>query len=482
MMKAVALPEGVALSPVRFALVGLLVSVASVAVAQPPQPPGSQGPGGVPNTGGAPRPTGEGGTGRPTDDPGKPGEPKAPAVPDVGAKTVGDAVVLVSDRNWRATANPPAGWAKPDFDDSKWGATSVINGPTDFGAHYALSNQFGLPTAAAWVWYGDGPTFALRRTFDAPKAIRRAELLLIADDEADLIVNGNKVATYTSANPAWGHRGGAAVIDLTPHLVPGQKNAIAAKVVDKGLAKGFALDLRVNAPPLIPRLLLEKPKPVTEQLTAEVTKHIKALDDREYRTREAATKELVRLAKAHGQTLYDPLQEVYLNGSPEAQWRAGVAFAVLRNERNTVYVPTGADGRVYFPAVDLASMRAWWKLPPQSNPVAYRHQVQAKALRDADPRAFDAAVRADLATATDDHAATLAAFVSNLELADLADVLTQTLEKRPKTMAGAIAASGLGRLGKGRWTDAQRTLLTEASESAFAPTARAAKAALAAAK
>jgi hypothetical protein len=395
-------------------------------------------------------------------------------------KPGGDGVVLVSDTNWKATATPPAGWAKPDFDDSKWGAVSVINGPTDFGAHYALSNQFGVPSSAAWVWYGDGAKFALRRTFDAPKVIRRAEMLLIADDEAELSVNGNRVWVYRSANQAWGHRGGAAVIDLTPHLIPGQKNCIAARVEDKGLAKGFAADVRVNAPPLVPRLLVGRPDPPAKEVLAEVDRLAGRLDDREYRTREAATTQLTALAAAHGQSLFDALEELTRNGTPEQQWRAGVALSGLAKERNAVFVPTGPDGRFCFPDMPLTAVRQWWAFPPEANPVSYRYLVQAKVRRDADPKAFDAALRKELAGAKDDVAANLVGYVSNLELAGLADALTDVLEQRPKTLAGALAASGLGRLGKNQLTDARRKLLEQAAGCGHEPTVRAAKAALAA--
>ena len=452
--------------PVRSAL-GVILLASSAALAQPPLTP--------PLTGG--RPTGYEGGSRTADDPVR---PVAPPVPPPPVKADKDGVIVVTDATWKGIAAPPAGWDQPDFDDAKWTPVAVMNGPADFGAHYTLDNQFGVPSTAQWVWHGQGAKFALRRTFDAPKAIRRAELLLIADDEADLFVNGEKAGVYRSSNVAWGHRGAAAVIDLTPHLIPGQKNCVAVKVTDNGGAKGFALDLRVNAPPLVPRLLVEKPKAAAKAVLDEIDRLAKLLEDREYRTREDATKKLTALAAEHGQAVYEAIRQITLTGSEEQQWRAGMALGRLSRERDAVFVPTGEDGRFCYPTLPRASLHQWWAYAPEANPVAYRHLVQAKVMREADPQAFDKEVRMELAAANDNRAANLAAYVSNLELAELADVLTEVLEKRPKTRAAALAASGLGRLGKDRLTDPQRKLLKAAAEGEYEPTARAAKAALAA--
>jgi hypothetical protein len=407
-------------------------------------------------------------------------DPKPPDPPPPKPVKPSEGLVVVTDATWKGIATPPAGWEKADFDDTKWHAVTVTNGPGDSGQHYALANQFGVPSTASWVWLGDAQQFSLRRTFDAPPVIRRAEMLLIADDEADVRVNGEPVAVYRSANPAWGHRGGGAFVDLSPHLLPGKPNCLTATVKDNGLAKGFALEVRVNSTPFVPRLLVAKAKPPGQEVLAEVEKLAKQLDEPVFATREEATRKLVDLTRTHGQGLYDKLSDLLSGATPEAGSRLERALDILERERDSVFARVGTDGRFFYPAIDLKQVEQWWKLPAESNPLAVRHLTQAKVAHDADPKAFRAAVRKRLADGDDAEVANVVGYLAALEKGDLADAMAQVLTDRPKTLAAAVAASGLGKLGKDKLTETELKALAAAAKCGHPPTERAATVALAA--
>lgn len=409
-------------------------------------------------------------------------DPKPPAPPEAKPPKPPDGLVVATDATWKATPNPPDGWEKVDFDDGKWEAVSVTQGPTGNGAHYALANQFGVPYTAAWVWLGDNPSFGIRRSFDVPAVVKRAELLLIADDEADVSLNGVPVAVYRSTNDGWGHRGGAMLVDLTPHLRPGKKNVLTAKVKDNGSPNGFAAEVRVNSAPMLPKVLTAKPAVPPKEVLAELDELAKRLDDPVFTTREKATRRLLELTGEHGQGLYDKLNELVAKATPEAGGRIDTALEKLDAEVNGVLAREGTDGRFYYPAMPLREVRRWWELGATENPTAVRYRVQAKVARDADPKVFDVAARDLAADGNDTEAANVVAFIADLELADLSDALVLVLEKRPKTLAAALAASGLGRLGKARLTDAQKKALADAAKCGHEPTERAATAALAAIK
>ncbi len=409
-------------------------------------------------------------------------DPKPPAPPDVKPPKPPDGLVVATDATWKASTSPPDGWEKADFDDGKWEVVSVTQGPNGNGDHYALSNQFGVPHSAAWVWLGNNPSFAIRRTFDVPAVVKRAELLLIADDEADVSLNGVPVAVYRSSNNGWGHRGGAMLVDLTPHLLPGKKNCLTAKVKDLGSPNGFAAEVRVNSAPMLPKVLTAKPTVPSKEVLAEVDELAKRLDDHVFTTRDKATRRLLELTREHGQGLREKLNELVAKASPEAGRRIDTALDKLDVERKAVLTLEGTDGRFYYPATPLHEVRRWWELGAIENPTAVRYRVQAKVARDADPKAFDTAARDLAADGNDTEAANVVAFIADLELAELSDALVRVLEKRPKTTAAALAASGLGRLGKGRLTEAQKQALTDAAKCGHEPTERAATAALAAIK
>jgi hypothetical protein len=409
-------------------------------------------------------------------------DPKPPPPPEVKPARPAGGLVVATDATWKAHPNPPAGWEKADFDDAKWDAVGVTQGPTGNGEHYSLANMCGVPTSAAWVWLGDHATFGIRRTFDAPAEVKRAELLLVADDEADVKLNGVPVAVYRSSNAAWGHRGGAAVVDLTPHLLPGKKNVLTATVKDNGAPNGFAAEVRVNSSPVLPKVLTAKPTAPPKEVLAEVDELAKRLDDPVFAARDKASRRLLDLTRTHGQGLYDKLNELVATASPEAGRRIDAALDRLDAERDAVLTLTGTDGRYFYPAMPMKEVKRWWTFGATDNPSAVRYRVQAKVLRDADPKAFDKTARAVATHGTDDEAANVVAFVADLELAELADVLSDALTLRAKTPAAALAASGLGRLGKEQLTDAQKKALTAAAKCGHEPTERAATAALAAIK
>ncbi len=412
-----------------------------------------------------------------TADPPNLADPKpVPVKPPMGG------LILATDSTWKANPNPPDGWEKAEYDDTKWDAVSVNAGPTGNGQHYTLANQCGVPTAAEWVWLGGNASLGIRRTFDAPAEVKRAELLLIADDEAEVSLNGVPVAVYSSSNNGWGHRGGAALVDLSPHILPGKKNVLTARVKDLGAPNGFAAEVRVNAAPVLPRLLLGEPKPPGQDVIDELDVLTKRLGDPLFAVRDKASRRLLELTREHGQGLYAKLNALVAKAEPEAARRLEDALDRLDGERAAVFAPEGTDGRFFYPPMPLQELKRWWDFAPLGNPTAVRFRVQAKALRNADTKGFDVAAR-DLATdGNDTQAANVVAFVADLEIAELADVLTTVLEKRPKTLAAALAASGLGRLGKDRVTDSQRKLLTAAAKCGHEPTERAANVALAALK
>lgn len=104
-----------------------------------------------------------------------------------------------------------------------------------------------LPYAgkANWIWFPGKSTVAdsacfLRRTFDLRGAVRRATLIVAADDECALTLNGRDLPTATVG---WSR---AEKLDVATWLRPG-RNVLAVRAKDGGAAPcGFLLELTVN--------------------------------------------------------------------------------------------------------------------------------------------------------------------------------------------------------------------------------------------
>ncbi|THV01133.1 hypothetical protein K435DRAFT_963675 [Dendrothele bispora CBS 962.96] len=113
---------------------------------------------------------------------------------------------IVSDLSWRVSASLPSGWEQPGFDDSSWEAViSEGTYPTQDPDNYGTVSIAGVNplsyAQAHWIWTSENPktlgTRALRRTLDLPPGNTNAsgQVLIVADDEYSLYVNGHFVGT-----------------------------------------------------------------------------------------------------------------------------------------------------------------------------------------------------------------------------------------------------------------------------------------------
>jgi hypothetical protein len=96
-------------------------------------------------------------------------------------------------QQWRyATAKPVDDWTEPKFDDTPW-----KSGPGGFGGKGTPGARLGTPWQSSDIW--------LRRTF-ALKEPPRGDLFLRIhhDDEAEVYVNGQRVATQPGHRRAYG--------------------------------------------------------------------------------------------------------------------------------------------------------------------------------------------------------------------------------------------------------------------------------------
>lgn len=96
-------------------------------------------------------------------------------------------VVATSERapqQWRYTTDAPAeGWFRPEFNDRGW---TIGNG--GFGRPDTAHASVGTPWQTPDIW--------LRRTFDLPaNALTNPHLRVFHDDDAEVYLNGEKVAT-----------------------------------------------------------------------------------------------------------------------------------------------------------------------------------------------------------------------------------------------------------------------------------------------
>jgi hypothetical protein len=389
-----------------------------------------------------------------------------------------NALNVVTDTTWLFSDTLVKGWEETKFEDTTWKNVVVVPGPDENGEHYKLANQMGQATDAAWIWSATSETSYLRKTFDTPKEIRRAEVMFIADDVADIYVNGTLVSHFSSAQMSWGHRGCAKLLDLAPYFVPGERNVIAAKVVNKGSCKGFAVDLRINDDSFIPELLVKAfPKPSFD-VVARVKELFVECDNPNFRKREAATRELQGLVEKHGQVLYDVLNELRLSGSLEQEWRVGTAWAALKKERNAAFEPTGYDGRFYYPRAGLAYAKQLLAGDEDANITAYRHLVQLKIARDENKTVFDAAFRTNWTKIGKERRHDTIVALSFLDWADFADLIDAERDNDFTDGKNVAVAIAYGRMQNLELSKDRVHWLKSAKASKHEPTARAATAAL----
>lgn len=390
-------------------------------------------------------------------------------------------LTVVTDAAWKGAGTLHAGWESAGHPDHTWKPATVQPGPEQGGPHYAVKNQFALPSPAAWLWAGDGEECYLRRRFVAPKHVRRAEVLWLADDSAELYVNGALVEKYTSGQPAWGHRGAAALCDVLPYLVEGP-NVLAVHVKNEMLWKGVALEMRINDAPFLPARVAEKPAALPAEVVRELDALAVQLDDDTFAVREAASERLLALAKKHGLALEPRLTAIHKAGSVEVRRRVSRVLTAFQHERELrspkLDPAPGEDMRFFICSTSLRNMTAWWGGAVERRPPVMKQLLQCQALQASEEGQFEAALQRALRASANDHEARLVAFASLLEMKGCAADLAAIVQARPRTKAAALAASALGRLGDKGHVE----VLEKATRCGYAPTERAAAHALVALK
>ena len=106
-------------------------------------------------------------------------------------------VVMASDRapqTWQYTTDAPAGdWFAPRYDASAW-----ATGTGGFGAPDTRHARVGTTWKTSDIW--------LRRTFDLPAAtLTNPHLRVFHDDDAEVYLNGERVAELPGANSAYAY-------------------------------------------------------------------------------------------------------------------------------------------------------------------------------------------------------------------------------------------------------------------------------------
>jgi alpha-L-rhamnosidase len=100
--------------------------------------------------------------------------------------TEGDPLVIVTDAKWRASASGPAGWEKPEFNDSAWSAAAVLGsyGMGPWG-QVCSDNE-----------YRHLPARMLRHDFQLAKKVARATAYVCGLGFFELHLNGRKVGDH----------------------------------------------------------------------------------------------------------------------------------------------------------------------------------------------------------------------------------------------------------------------------------------------
>ncbi|KAF0243715.1 MAG: hypothetical protein FD180_3131 [Planctomycetota bacterium] len=167
----------------------------------------------------------------------------------MGSLAAAGPALVVSDTSWKASDNPPVDWAAADCDDSKWGAAKDYGMNEEKWKHYTVDNTFGFASEGNWIWTQGNAGGCLRKRFKAPEKFTTAEMIFVADDTAEIWINGEKVDFYDTMLGYWGYRGCAVIVDVLPWIADGD-NTVAVKLVDNGGERGFAAEIRFDGEPL----------------------------------------------------------------------------------------------------------------------------------------------------------------------------------------------------------------------------------------
>src|SRR5262249_38638390 len=84
--------------------------------------------------------------------------------------------IIVTAAQWKGVQEGEGKWHSIHFDDSAWTPALEVTGPV------SIATVFLLPTKARWIWGSRSEQCFLRRTFDAPRGFRRAEMLFATDE------------------------------------------------------------------------------------------------------------------------------------------------------------------------------------------------------------------------------------------------------------------------------------------------------------
>ncbi|MBI2922860.1 MAG: hypothetical protein HYY18_17540 [Planctomycetes bacterium] len=377
-------------------------------------------------------------------------------------------VTVVTDVTWRAGGDDADGWEQPAHPDESWPFAETVEGPARNGAHYTVANSLGIASETSWIWSGDDDVCRFRRRFIAPAGFRRAEMLFVADDIAEVWINGEPAEFYDSQKGSWGHRGCGVLVDLLPWIEEGA-NVIAVRVRNVGGPRGFAAVLRIDGEAFVPPVAAGAR--LTPEVTAEVKRLAPDLDGEEAGARDAATAALQKLARANGLKVVDLLRAELRDASPEALMRIG---RVLEGALPDLSPTQDDDARFAFGPVSFEILNARLALPAENQGLCIRNVFGAQVLAHSDPDALRRALATAAADGNDVESMRAVRILSALELADQAEVLADVLHARPKTPAGAYAAAGLARMGG----EAQLAALAAAARCGYGPTERAANASL----
>jgi hypothetical protein len=338
--------------------------------------------------------------------------------------------------------------------------------------HFKVANLFGIPSPARWIWAGKSEECYLRRTWECRGRLHRAEMVLAADDEAEVFVNGDKVAEYDTARSPWGHRGGAVLVDLRPFVTDG-KNVLAVRVKNLMLARGFVAEIRLNGSPFLPPLV-SAGRPLPPQTARLIDQLALRLDSDSYPEREQATTELVALARKYGEAARQKVQDLTRSDSLEVRSRAERILDELADMLPSLDPPPGKEESFGFGRLSAEDLKMVLTVTEGRTGLYVKHLMAAQVLRFRSESEFHRAVRAAAANTRGPRWERIVPLVSFLEAKPLEDVLALALKANPGAPAGSWAAKTLGRLG----SKSYRSCLEAPLRCGYPPTERAAKQAL----
>jgi hypothetical protein len=395
----------------------------------------------------------------------------------VVAVTSPDELVIPSDGSWHTTADLSILWDMPSDQLAILPKAIVVAGPDTDGRQYSLTNQLGRDTPAMWI-RGHQETCVLMKRFTAPLTVRRAELLFIADDSADVAINGVVLASYSTKSSNWGNRGAGVLVDLTPYILAGEANVIMARLQNESGNTGFACDMRINCANIVLETHCESLPTVSQEILDVISELIRKCDNPSFQIREESTKELRRYAHQYGNQLQKVFSSAMLFGTLEQSWRVQTAWT-NKSEPRRVKVPTGGDCRYNFASGSIMhfSFDRFAELPKQIN---YNRLIHKQTVRNSDSVAFDLMFRKDFPS---QDAAQMTAVVNTIAFLDwdhFGDLLDQVRYLHPDSECSAAVASAYARLTNLDISESRYKWLLQAARSPHKPTSTAAHAALAA--